>query len=154
MASNVQNATKFSLQLDKFLTKVDQVNKQVTETIAIEIYTDIIKLTPVKTGVARGSWRMTRNKVPADFQIGDPKGASDGQFVAAGNAEHAKLIKRIRTGKTFPRTITIRNTVPYIVPLEYGHSSKASDGFLRIALKNARKRIKPIVRAVEKRLGV
>lgn len=85
-------------------------------TLALQLHSSITVKTPVKTGRARANWFMaegaprietTDSKSPQVYSPGDFTGTS---------------------------VIYITNSLPYIVPLEYGHSKQAPAGMVRVAM--------------------
>ena len=97
---------------------VARANGHVDERIraaTIGIFKGIRKDTPVDTGRARGNWQCT---IGAPF-VGEDANGSDEQIL-----------------RTIPRragsVVYLTNNVQYIQPLEYGHSTKAPNGMVRI----------------------
>lgn len=81
----------------------------------IGIFKGIRKDTPVDTGNARNNWQCT---IGAPF-VGEDASGSDEQIL-----------------RTIPRragsVVYLTNNVPYIQKLEYGYSTKAPNGMVRI----------------------
>ena len=81
----------------------------------IGIFKGIRKDTPVDTGNARNNWQCT---IGAPF-VGEDASGSDEQIL-----------------RTIPHragsVVYLTNNVRYIQPLEYGHSTKAPNGMVRI----------------------
>ncbi len=98
--------------------KVDADRKAIT----LELFNSVILDTPVDTGRARGNWQTTKN-TPAGGQIErlDPGGGQATQEAAE------QVLSSISDG-----TLYLTNNLPYIMPLEYGHSAKqAPTGMVR-----------------------
>ena len=84
---------------------------KVHQTIAFLLFSEIVRRTPVDTGRARASWGIASS-------LPSMSGAS---FKIVG----AK-IGRGRSGQS----IFIFNPLPYIIPLEHGHSKQAAPGYM------------------------
>lgn len=90
---------------------------QFVTAVNLELFTSIIKDTPVDTGRARGNWQTTQN-TPALGEI-----ARLGQEPSIAEAQ-----ARLRGLGLF----WLSNNLPYIEKLEFdGHSSQAPEGMLR-----------------------
>jgi hypothetical protein len=86
----------------------------------------VVKSTPVDTGRARGNWQATLG-APADGVVStlSPSGA---EAIAQADA----VIATYRGGPG--AVICITNNLPYIVPLNNGHSAQAPAGFVERAV--------------------
>ncbi len=98
----------------------------VQKKLAFQILEGIVNMTPVDTGRARGNWQVT---------IGAPSAAVDenrfdkagGGTISAGAAVISSL--------TDLGAIYITNNLPYILPLERGHSQRqAPSGMVQVTL--------------------
>ena len=88
--------------------------REASVTLALTLDRKIVERTPVDTGRARANW-----------------------FVAEGapRIETTTATTPVaRPPLTGDSVIYITNSLPYIVPLEYGHSGQAPNGMVRIAL--------------------
>jgi hypothetical protein len=93
---------------------------------AFQILAGIIQKTPVDTGRARANWFLSEGApvIASTLPTGKDK---DGRPTFAVNATpQASITGRAR--------IFITNSLPYIVPLEYGHSQQAPAGMVRVTL--------------------
>jgi hypothetical protein len=121
----------FASDVAKFAKLTNASMDETGRAIALELFSSIIKDTPVDTGRARGNWQTS---------IGTPKG---GQVTRNGEgpalAEAASETAKFGMGKL----VWLSNNLPYIYRLEYlGWSNQAPDGMAR---KNVA-RIQSIVR--------
>jgi hypothetical protein len=121
----------FASDVAKFAKLTNASMDETGRAIALELFSSIIKDTPVDTGRARGNWQTS---------IGTPK---DGQVTRDGEgpalAEAASETAKFGMGKL----VWLSNNLPYIYRLEYlGWSNQAPDGMAR---KNVA-RIQSIVR--------
>lgn len=87
--------------------------------------TNIVKLTPVKTGLAKGNWRINFEGVAGSrpFNTKDPDGYSTIQRI-------------IETASRFAArsSFILYNNVPYIEKLEAGSSRQAPAGMVALSL--------------------
>jgi len=93
-------------------------------TICAEASTSIIEMTPVDTGRARSNWFATIGE--ASTATSETRRDTDAITGAITTAQKA-------SGKIFYLT----NNLPYIIPLEYGHSKQARNpnGMVRITVE-------------------
>jgi len=91
-------------------------------TICAEASTNIIKMTPVDTGRARGNWFATIGE--ASTNTSETRNESDAITGAIVTAQKA-------SGKVF----FLSNNLPYIRGLEYGRSKQAPSGFMRLTVE-------------------
>jgi hypothetical protein len=96
--------------------------------LALTILGDLHEITPRDTGRAASSWRMTLNVVDPTVE---PKGK--GLYVPN--------IPDLPDLKGSENTIYITNNLPYIVPLNNGHSDKAGKFFIQTVVKSAIARV-------------
>lgn len=91
--------------------------------LGVEIRWRAARRTPVLTGRARGNWRLGLDKPDwhVDVDFFDPDGT-------IGDAEAREIARNARIGMT----LWITNGLPYIVPLDRGHSKKAPAGFIEL----------------------
>lgn len=100
-------------------------------TFAIEIFSSVVKKTPVDTGRARGNWTVSKgSKETGETNRTDKK--KYGSSSAYENTEKKKL-----GSLNGDESIYIQNNLPYIKALEYGHSKQAANGMVGVTLANA-----------------
>jgi hypothetical protein len=99
-----------------------RVNQQV-RAVTIGVFSSVIKMTPVDTGRAKGNWQCTiGNPANTILEIEDPAGTiADGAMIAT--------VPNPAGSKVY-----LTNNLPYIQKLEYGHSTKAPNGMVRISI--------------------
>lgn len=90
----------------------------------IELFSSVVKSTPVDTGRARGNWQCTIAS-PASDQVEhtDKSGAGAISDIVATVPQKAGSI------------VWLANNVPYIRKLEYGSSKQAPNGMVRINIQ-------------------
>ena len=129
MSIEVENLFELDADLHEFAEQIDVELQTVIRKIVISLHDKIVERTPVDTGRARASWGVEELE-PDDFEEGpdyfDPTGAD----------RDAKQKAEAAVKRDFdPYTIFwIFNNLPYILALEYGHSTQAPTGMVQIAL--------------------
>ncbi|MFA0813359.1 hypothetical protein [Microbulbifer epialgicus] len=110
---------KFSASLKQFnedaLAEADRVYRASN----IELFNSVIRDTPVDTGRARGNWQTT---------IGTHAQSSSLRLDRSGAEAQTEVIKNVGGLDNVNYLI---NNLPYIQPLEYGHSKQAPAGMVR-----------------------
>lgn len=107
------SAREFSLGLGKWADDNEERADQLTRAIGLEALKGIVETTPVDTGRARGNWQVNQTGDAPELDVEDKTGADT---VAKGSTE---IAKQDRTKVFF-----IANGLPYIIPLEFGHSAQ------------------------------
>lgn len=117
-------AGSFAMDLTRFCQKADLDLKTVIRKITLEAFKRIISRTPVDTGMARGNWIVSAG-APVTFQVtaGDKSGSAT--LTAATNGTLSWSCQ----GSLF-----MVNNLPYIGTLEYGSSTQAPGGMVRLTL--------------------
>lgn len=118
----------FKQQLDEAYDK--KVTKRLEKTVravALTVHNTLDLTTPVDTGRARANWLPSLNT--PDVRIVEP---------SVGKADLDAAI----TAYKLADTIFISNNLPYIRPLNDGHSKQAPAGFVDIALLRGKQAVK------------
>jgi len=97
--------------------------------LGMQLLSRIVKGTPVDTGYARGNWQTSLDSFPEGAI--DRKDKSGRETIAAGQRVISGLNK-------IGQVIYITNNVPYILPLENGHSGQAPAGMVAITFAELR----------------
>lgn len=120
-----KSAREFAIDLRKFGKVTRDQASIIFRKIALELDQRVVLGTPVDTGRARGNWFPSIN-VPATGTTTDtdPSGA---KALAAINA----VVGSAELGDT----VWLTNNLPYILPLENGHSQQAPQGMVDINLE-------------------
>jgi hypothetical protein len=124
MASFTANITewvkKTGIRLDLVLRKV-----------GLDGFKGVIEKTPVDTGRARASWRVSIDQADLTVEPVRPKDSkaknAAGETLKEGDSmtgDEESRADSIKTAK-FGQRILITNNLPYIVPLEDGHSTQS-----------------------------
>jgi len=118
---------KFRGDLRKFADKLGIRFEDVVTKIALDMYANIIKRTPVDTGRARASWNLGIGSIDASVA---PEGAIKSEAEKLLNA----TTRLAQADLTTVERIYITNNLPYIEALENGHSKQAPSGMLAITV--------------------
>lgn len=132
--------TAFAVNVDAFVRRAKAAPGIVVRKAALEIHRDIVLGTPVDTGRARASWGVGLNRY-GDLTVTtvDKDGTKTIHRAAAALASY-------RPGDS----IWIGSALPYIVPLEYGHSRQAPAGMVRIAIARWNHHLTAAIRSLPK----
>ena len=120
----------FAQQVALFAEKTGASLDETGRAISLELFSSVVKDTPVDTGRARGNWQTSLGS-PKDSEINRN---GSGPALAEVAAESAKF--------GMGKVIYLSNGLPYILRLEYGWSKQQPGGMAR---RNAA-RIQSIVR--------
>ena len=118
-------AGKMAKDIKAFEAKVRRDADNVMESFVFGLYGEIIRRTPAAAlngGRAKGSWELA-TKLATDRRTTD--GPKNKQGIAKKPAGLEGMVK-----KSDRVPIYISSAIPYIVPLEHGHSQQAHEGFM------------------------
>lgn len=106
------------MSMQQIVTKVgDRIDARIRAATS-EVFKNIIMMTPVDSGRAKGNWQCT---------IGEPFEGEDD----SGSVEKMQSAVPKKAGKV----VFLTNNVPYIQRLEYdAHSKQAPSGMVRVSL--------------------
>jgi len=123
--SKGMSAREFAIDLKRFGKVTEEQAQTIFQKITIDLDTRVVLGTPVDQGRARGNWFPSLNKPSnaMDMKIQDKSG---GQAIAALTSK--------AMGAKLGDTVWLTNNLPYILPLENGHSKQASEGMVDINL--------------------
>lgn len=112
--------------------------------LALEAHSRVVMRTPVRTGRARGNWMLTIGQMSRasrpDFY--DPNGTTS-------IAEGLAFVKSLKFGDKMWTT----NNLPYIYPLELGHSQQAPHGMAAITVKEVQAIASHLVEQIKREQG-
>lgn len=111
----------FSAELQRARVAIINETDETRQAITIELFNSVILDTPVDTGRARGNWQTTA-KTPAKGKIE--------RLDQSGSAITADVVNAVSVSAA-DGTLYLTNNLPYIEPLENGHSGKAPAGMVR-----------------------
>jgi hypothetical protein len=127
-------ALSFQVQCEQFAEKINVNLSTVVRRAAAQLYSDIVKRTPVDTGYCRHNWQVSADTPPTDVI---------GVYPKKEKGHHADTLEPLYSpeGASTPIPITkgvthvwIVNNVVYAEALENGHSKQAPYGMVRIAV--------------------
>ena len=115
----------FTTEVGAFGTKTAGVIADVIRKGQLQMFSEVVLGTPVDTGRARGNWQ---------FSEGRPASGESSSFDVSGLATISNAATAISVAEVGKQDWFIANNVPYILPLEFGHSKQAPNGMARIAV--------------------
>lgn len=128
----------FAADLRKFALKTGIRTDQVVRKVCLDLTRDLVKLTPVDTGLARSNY----------FFGTERNGSRDGGTSKSGApslARSAQFAATLKAGGTF----YITNNLPYILQItQFGTSQQAAPGSLTTLTANWQARLDKIARSV------
>ena len=129
----------FASDVAKWTAKTEAKIELAIRKIAIDVFAEVIMMSPVDTGRFRGNWQVAIGTMPTGtLEIDDKSGTAT---LNKGQAE--------AMGLKAEQTIFLINNLPYAQALEYGLSQQAPGGMIRLTVQ----RWKPIVEAVGRELS-
>lgn len=121
----------YDAQIQAIIGQLEQVTEKLIVRIGTNVTAELVVDTPKETGWAAANWVPsvgTADSVPAPR----PENLSVDDAASRQKGGLAQLSTyRLSKGRAF-----ITNNVPYIIPLNYGHSRQAPSGFVQRAIKN------------------
>jgi len=118
-------AGKFSLDVAKLTNQYKISIDKVIKKIVFDLFTKIVMRSPVDTGRFRANWTIAQGQMNTITTA-----ATDKTNNAAPTLGKLAELKDFKAGKT----VFITNSLPYAIPLEYGHSKQAPGGMVRVTL--------------------
>lgn len=119
------SAREFAIDLKKFGEVTQDQARLIFRKIALDLDARIVLGTPVDTGRARGNWFPSINTPSGNVDLTSTD-KSGGAAMAAAQG----IIQSADLGDT----IWFTNNLPYILPLENGHSKQAPIGMVDVNL--------------------
>ena len=108
---------------DEFQIMIDDDAAQIVKDTARKLFTAVVSRTPVRTGRARASWRLSVDK-------------PDTTVAPVGGSPESPQPAPKPTGLRFrkPRVVYITNSIPYLQYLEYGSPTTPATGMVAASL--------------------
>ncbi len=116
----------FLAVIKNFNATVENHNSKVFRKICFDLYAEIVKRTPVDTGLARGNWRIGIGTIPQGTVERTNKSGS----------KTAEEINKVPTKVKESTVVYIVNNLVYIWPLERGWSKQAPNGIVSGAFQS------------------
>jgi hypothetical protein len=141
MTVKFTNVAAFERDLAKFVALTGADADQVVRKVGIDIFAGVTRRTPVDTGHARSAWAL-------NYGGQKSKGGVDEGGTGAAIAENKLEVAGFLASQK-QDTIWITNNLPYIIPLENGHSKQADKGFMvQRTLSVVKSTVKDAIKAV------
>lgn len=113
----------FALDVARFVEKVGEQAEMAVKKATIDLFSDVVRATPVDTGRAKGNWQPT---------IGAPAAGQTAALDPSGGGAMSEIVSTVSAGE-MGQTFYLSNNLPYIERLEYGsHSKQAPNGMVRL----------------------
>ena len=116
---------QFSRQMFFLANKIERQATLAFRKTVIAVDQAIVSETPVKTGRARSNW------IPS---IDSPSDATTEDIDETGS-KAMEAARQLAGGVSLGQRFWISNNLPYIVPLNEGHSDQAPSGYVEDAIK-------------------
>lgn len=115
----------FGLDIARFVEKAKAAPEQVVRKVGLDLASRVVLRSPVDTGRFRANWNVAFGRVDTLTTLSTDKTGG-------------KTIERVRVqlnGWQPGQDIYLTNSLPYAIPLEYGHSKKQAPlGMVRITV--------------------
>lgn len=126
----------FTRDLKRFSDRSIDEADHVKRAVALELFSGVIRDTPVDTGRARGNWQTnTGAPIKSILERDDESGEA-----ARKDAE------RVVGQSSLKDTLYLSNNLPYIEPLENGSSTQAPEGMVKRNFARIRRIIQKKIR--------
>lgn len=125
----------FSGDMRRFVTKTATAHDKITRLATLELFSGVIRATPVDTGRARGGWQTGVGSAPKGDNMRLDKTA----------AEPLAEVER-NTPPGAGQVAYLANNVPYIMNLEQGTSRQAPEGMVRKNMDRVQKMVDSAIR--------
>lgn len=139
-AVQIKNLAEFRRELKAFTTAIPEQVLLLQKKVALDLLTRIVQRNPVGNpdlwqnpdgappgyvgGRSRANWQVAVGPAAPDAEVNSK--ADEGTIIAEG-------IAAMNAARPF-ETIWVYNNVPYIVRLEFGWSSQAPEGMVRLSV--------------------
>ena len=110
----------FSKDIRSFVSKATTAHDKITRAATLELFSGVIKDTPVDTGRARGNWQTS---------VGSPAAGELDREDKSGALAMAEVQQKAPPGAG--QVTCLSNNLPYIGELERGSSKQAPEGMVR-----------------------
>lgn len=125
----------FSKDIANFTRKAASAHDKITRVATLELFSGIIRATPVDTGRARGGWQTGVGSAPT----------GDNKRLDKTAAEPLAEVER-NTPPGAGQVTYLANNVPYIMNLEQGTSRQAPEGMVRKNMDRVQKMVDAAIR--------
>lgn len=108
-----------------FQKRAEDNMDQTTRSVALTLFTAVVRRSPVDTGRFRGNWSVQVDQTPQIKEVDDK----------SGDATISKAQSDL-VGKKAGDRIMLLNHLPYSIELENGHSDQAPRGMVKLTVTN------------------
>jgi hypothetical protein len=124
-------------QLSFIIADLTRFTSQETLALALDIQANLQEDTPRDTGWARANWVPSVATPHIDTRVEELKGRRSAAEVASASAIQAEAASSLLGYDIKQGPIFTTNNVPYIIPLNEGHSPQAGAGFVQRSVARA-----------------
>lgn len=125
----------FSKNIGRFVTKATQAHDKITRAATLELFSGVVKATPVDTGRARGNWQTGVSQPPSGVVE---------RLDETGSKAIAEISEKTPPGAG--QVTYLANNLPYIEELEEGSSRQAPEGMVRRNMDRVQKMVDAAIR--------
>jgi hypothetical protein len=125
----------FSDDIRRFTAKTVEAHNKITRVATLELFSGVIKATPVDTGRARGNWQTAP---------GSPAAGETERLDKSGGEAIAEV--EAKTPQGAGQITYLSNNLPYIVPLEEGSSKQAPQGMVKRNMDRVQRMVDAAIR--------
>lgn len=118
-------ALAFDRQIEAFAKKTNMRVDRAIRGTSIKLFSSVILASPVDTGRFRANWQAS-NERPASGEV-------------SGFADPVNKVTTYINGAPFANEFTLANNLPYAYKLEFGYSTQAPQGFIRVNVSRFQK---------------
>lgn len=119
MTVRFTNLKQFEKELQRFTRKTGIAPDVVARKLQFEVFKGVVQRTPVDTGWARANWQLAKGPRPDGIVGSKP---------SAGTVLPEPAATNVSIGQA--PVYWVVNNLPYIVPLENGHSKQMGKGYM------------------------
>lgn len=125
----------FSDDIRRFTMKTTEAHNKITRVATLELFSGVIKATPVDTGRARGNWQTS----PGSPAVGETERLDKSGSEAIAEVE-------AKTPEGAGQVTYLSNNLPYIMELEEGSSKQAPEGMVKRNMDRVQKMVDLAIR--------
>jgi hypothetical protein len=125
------NLFEFTADWEKLAEKAGVTAGQALKKVSLDLWTEITRRTPVKHGYAQANWHLTQGTPSQEISpVPNPK--FEGVIPPPPQPDVS--------GIDGTQDIFVINNLPYIEPLEHGHSKQAPSGMVAVSIEAVKAR--------------
>lgn len=125
----------FSDDIRRFATKTTEAHNKIARVATLELFSGVIKSTPVDTGRARGNWQTAP---------GSPAAGETERLDKSGGEAISEV--EAKTPEGAGQVTYLSNNLPYIMELEEGSSKQAPEGMVRKNMDRVQRMVDAAIR--------